>query len=138
MPAVLSDSIRKFLTDPLLESGCMEPEREWWYREPTSHEVVLDTGIPDPPSGPKRWGLGVDDRSSRTLECSREMFGAVEGRIFFFFFFEDPLRMNGSAVFAPRDLVVVGRDALVSLLSDAQSSSSAGSEVDRRISSTIC
>jgi hypothetical protein len=52
MPAVLNDSIRKFLTDPLLESACTEPERGWWYEEPTSHEVVLDIEIPVPPRRP--------------------------------------------------------------------------------------
>jgi len=58
------------------------------------------------------------------------MFGvsAVEARMCFFFF-ADPLRLNGRIAFPPRDLVPVGRDALVSLVSDSQSSS-AGSEVN--------
>jgi len=53
------------------------------------------------------------------------MFGAsaVEGRVCFFFF-DDPLYLNGRLVFPPSDLVVVGRDDLVLLLSDAQPSSS--------------
>lgn len=51
------------------------------------------------------------------------MFGVstVEGRICFFF--AVPLLLDGRAVFPPRDLVLVGRDALVSLLSDTQPSS---------------
>lgn len=88
--------MRKFLTDPLLESGCTEADRGW-YEEITSHEVVLDTGIPVALRGcPYRWGLGVVDRSPRDLEGSREIFGVstVEGRICFLFF-ADPPRLEG-------------------------------------------
>jgi len=46
-PAVLNDSIRRFLTDPLLESVYTEPGREG-NEETRSHEAVLDTGTPDP------------------------------------------------------------------------------------------
>lgn len=47
IPPNLNDSMRKFLTDPLLESACMESDRGW-YEETRSHEVVRDTGMPVP------------------------------------------------------------------------------------------